>query len=155
MEEEQAWWKETRTRTGKPRVRLPLACMSCRGRKTKCNGKGPCDMCQYHRRDCVFSVRRQQKTRARSVGNTWEEEPLWVTTSKGTTTTTTQAHETGKAIPPGIPCSTERVAQVLLNVAASAASDISLSLMKVFEKYALKTARRFLTIRFSFLPEVK
>jgi hypothetical protein len=56
-------WSELKTKAGKERKRLPLACIACRRKKIKCSGEEPaCKHCQRSRIPCVY------KTTARKAG---------------------------------------------------------------------------------------
>ncbi|KAF9582522.1 hypothetical protein BGW38_000107 [Lunasporangiospora selenospora] len=36
------------------RVRIPIACVTCRHKKIKCDGQVPCSHCEKHRAECVY-----------------------------------------------------------------------------------------------------
>ncbi|KAF3929253.1 hypothetical protein AA313_de0205579 [Arthrobotrys entomopaga] len=48
-------WSETKTKAGKDRKRLPLACIACRRKKIRCSGEKPaCKHCVRARTPCVY-----------------------------------------------------------------------------------------------------
>ncbi|KAF2860056.1 hypothetical protein K470DRAFT_217813, partial [Piedraia hortae CBS 480.64] len=48
-------WSELKTKAGKERKRLPLACMACRRKKIRCSGEKPaCKHCLRSRIPCVY-----------------------------------------------------------------------------------------------------
>ncbi|KNB16600.1 hypothetical protein FOXG_15059 [Fusarium oxysporum f. sp. lycopersici 4287] len=50
-------WSELKTKAGKERKRLPLACMACRRKKIRCSGEKPaCKHCLRSRILCVYKV---------------------------------------------------------------------------------------------------
>ncbi|KAG4275826.1 hypothetical protein FPRO04_14335 [Fusarium proliferatum] len=50
-------WSELKTKAGKERKRLPLACIACRRKKIRCSGKKPaCKHCLRSRIPCVYKV---------------------------------------------------------------------------------------------------
>ncbi|KXJ97488.1 fungal-specific transcription factor domain-domain-containing protein [Microdochium bolleyi] len=50
-------WTELKTKAGKERKRLPLACASCRRKKIRCSGEKPaCKHCIRSRLPCVYKV---------------------------------------------------------------------------------------------------
>ncbi|KXL48423.1 hypothetical protein M433DRAFT_63237, partial [Acidomyces richmondensis BFW] len=50
-------WSELKTKAGKDRKRLPLACMACRRKKIRCSGEKPaCKHCLRSRIPCVYKV---------------------------------------------------------------------------------------------------
>lgn len=50
-------WAELKTKAGKDRKRLPLACITCRRKKIRCSGEKPaCKHCQRSRIPCVYKV---------------------------------------------------------------------------------------------------
>ncbi|KAL5337614.1 fungal-specific transcription factor domain-containing protein [Aspergillus crustosus] len=50
-------WSETKTKAGKERKRLPLACIACRRKKIRCSGEKPaCKHCSRSRIPCVYKV---------------------------------------------------------------------------------------------------
>lgn len=50
-------WSELKTKAGKERKRLPLACASCRRKKIRCSGEKPaCKHCIRSRIPCVYKV---------------------------------------------------------------------------------------------------
>ena len=50
-------WTELKTKAGKERKRLPLACIACRRKKIRCSGEKPsCKHCQRSRIPCVYKV---------------------------------------------------------------------------------------------------
>ncbi|KAJ9641618.1 hypothetical protein H2204_002680 [Knufia peltigerae] len=50
-------WSELKTKAGKERKRLPLACIACRRKKIKCSGEKPaCKHCLRARIPCVYKV---------------------------------------------------------------------------------------------------
>jgi hypothetical protein len=54
---QQAPWSELRTKAGKERKRLPLACIACRRKKIRCSGEKPaCKHCLRSRIPCVYKI---------------------------------------------------------------------------------------------------
>lgn len=50
-------WSELKTKAGKERKRLPLACIACRRKKIRCSGEKPaCKHCARSRIPCVYKV---------------------------------------------------------------------------------------------------
>ncbi|KAL4965849.1 putative C6 transcription factor [Aspergillus stella-maris] len=50
-------WSEMKTKAGKERKRLPLACIACRRKKIRCSGEKPaCKHCSRSRIPCVYKV---------------------------------------------------------------------------------------------------
>lgn len=50
-------WAELKTKAGKDRKRLPLACVACRRKKIRCSGEKPaCKHCLKSRTPCVYKV---------------------------------------------------------------------------------------------------
>lgn len=50
-------WSELKTKAGKERKRLPLACIACRRKKIRCSGEKPaCNHCLRSRVPCVYKV---------------------------------------------------------------------------------------------------
>ncbi|CAL5867393.1 uncharacterized protein PFLUO_LOCUS1612 [Penicillium psychrofluorescens] len=50
-------WTEMKTKAGKERKRLPLACIACRRKKIRCSGEKPaCQHCTRSRIPCVYKV---------------------------------------------------------------------------------------------------
>lgn len=50
-------WSELKTKAGKERKRLPLACIACRRKKIRCSGEKPaCKHCLRARTPCVYKV---------------------------------------------------------------------------------------------------
>jgi hypothetical protein len=50
-------WSELRTKAGKERKRLPLACIACRRKKIRCSGEKPaCKHCLKSRIPCVYKI---------------------------------------------------------------------------------------------------
>jgi hypothetical protein len=50
-------WSELKTKAGKERKRLPLACIACRRKKIRCSGEKPaCKHCLRARVPCVYKV---------------------------------------------------------------------------------------------------
>ena len=50
-------WTELKTKAGKERKRLPLACIACRRKKIRCSGEKPaCKHCIRSRVPCVYKV---------------------------------------------------------------------------------------------------
>ncbi|KAL1973727.1 hypothetical protein VTN31DRAFT_5287 [Thermomyces dupontii] len=50
-------WSELKTKAGKARKRLPLACIACRRKKIRCSGEKPaCKRCSRSRIPCVYKV---------------------------------------------------------------------------------------------------
>jgi len=57
MKEEPPPWSELKTKAGKERKRLPLACIACRRKKIRCSGEKPaCKHCLRSRIPCVYKV---------------------------------------------------------------------------------------------------
>lgn len=55
--DEKPAWSETKTKAGKERKRLPLACIACRRKKIRCSGEKPaCKHCTRSRIPCVYKV---------------------------------------------------------------------------------------------------
>ena len=55
--EETPQWSEMKTKAGKERKRLPLACIACRRKKIRCSGEKPaCKHCVRSRIPCVYKV---------------------------------------------------------------------------------------------------
>ena len=56
-EENRPAWSELKTKAGKERKRLPLACIACRRKKIRCSGEKPaCKHCLKARIPCVYKV---------------------------------------------------------------------------------------------------
>lgn len=54
---QQPLWSELKTKAGKERKRLPLACIACRRKKIRCSGEKPaCKHCLRSRIPCVYKV---------------------------------------------------------------------------------------------------
>lgn len=50
-------WSELKTKAGKERKRLPLACIACRRKKIRCSGEKPaCKHCLKSRIPCVYKI---------------------------------------------------------------------------------------------------
>lgn len=50
-------WTELKTKAGKERKRLPLACIACRRKKIRCSGEKPaCKHCLRSRMPCIYKV---------------------------------------------------------------------------------------------------
>lgn len=50
-------WAEMKTKAGRDRKRLPLACIACRRKKIKCSGEKPtCQHCMKSRIPCVYKI---------------------------------------------------------------------------------------------------
>ncbi|KAJ9657316.1 hypothetical protein H2201_008220 [Coniosporium apollinis] len=50
-------WSEMKTKAGKERKRLPLACIACRRKKIRCSGEKPaCKHCLRSRIPCVYKI---------------------------------------------------------------------------------------------------
>lgn len=50
-------WTELKTKAGKERKRLPLACIACRRKKIRCSGEKPaCKHCVRSRIPCVYKI---------------------------------------------------------------------------------------------------
>ncbi|KAL8729726.1 MAG: hypothetical protein Q9166_004554 [cf. Caloplaca sp. 2 TL-2023] len=50
-------WSELKTKAGKDRKRLPLACIACRRKKIRCSGEKPaCKHCLRSRIPCVYKI---------------------------------------------------------------------------------------------------
>lgn len=50
-------WSELKTKAGKERKRLPLACIACRRKKIRCSGEKPsCKHCMRGRQPCVYKA---------------------------------------------------------------------------------------------------
>jgi len=55
--EPQPAWTDMKTKAGKDRKRLPLACIACRRKKIRCSGEKPaCKHCMKSRTPCVYKV---------------------------------------------------------------------------------------------------
>ena len=55
--DEKPAWSELKTKAGKERKRLPLACIACRRKKIRCSGEKPaCKHCSRARVPCVYKV---------------------------------------------------------------------------------------------------
>ena len=55
--EQKPAWSELKTKAGKERKRLPLACIACRRKKIRCSGEKPsCKHCMRSRIPCVYKV---------------------------------------------------------------------------------------------------
>lgn len=56
-------WTELKTKAGKERKRLPLACVACRRKKTRCSGEKPaCNHCLRSRIPCIYKVTTRKAT---------------------------------------------------------------------------------------------
>ncbi|KAL8901469.1 MAG: hypothetical protein Q9207_005192, partial [Kuettlingeria erythrocarpa] len=56
-EERPPSWSDLKTKAGKERKRLPLACIACRRKKIRCSGEKPaCKHCFRSRTPCVYKV---------------------------------------------------------------------------------------------------
>jgi hypothetical protein len=56
-------WSELKTKAGKDRKRLPLACIACRRKKIRCSGQKPaCKHCLRSRVPCVYKVNARKAT---------------------------------------------------------------------------------------------
>ncbi|KAL8671820.1 MAG: hypothetical protein Q9168_003704 [Polycauliona sp. 1 TL-2023] len=56
-EEKPPPWSELKTKAGKDRKRLPLACIACRRKKIRCSGEKPaCKHCLRSRIPCVYKI---------------------------------------------------------------------------------------------------
>lgn len=56
-EQDMPQWSEMKTKAGKERKRLPLACIACRRKKIRCSGEKPaCKHCVRSRIPCVYKV---------------------------------------------------------------------------------------------------
>ncbi|KAJ5846372.1 hypothetical protein N7534_010041 [Penicillium rubens] len=56
-DEDKPAWSEMKTKAGKERKRLPLACIACRRKKIRCSGEKPaCKHCTRSRIPCVYKV---------------------------------------------------------------------------------------------------
>lgn len=56
-EEKKPAWSDLKTKAGKERKRLPLACIACRRKKIRCSGEKPaCKHCLRSRTPCVYKV---------------------------------------------------------------------------------------------------
>ena len=56
-------WADMKTKAGKDRKRLPLACIACRRKKIKCSGEKPsCQHCSKSRIPCVYKVTQRRAT---------------------------------------------------------------------------------------------
>ncbi|KAI9711449.1 MAG: hypothetical protein M1828_001907 [Chrysothrix sp. TS-e1954] len=56
-------WAEMKTKAGKDRKRLPLACIACRRKKIRCSGEKPaCKHCMKSRVPCVYKVTTRKAT---------------------------------------------------------------------------------------------
>lgn len=57
MSIDQPAWAKLKTKNGKDRKRLPLACTNCRQRKIRCSGDQPvCNNCRDSGRPCTYRV---------------------------------------------------------------------------------------------------
>ncbi|KAL2822497.1 fungal-specific transcription factor domain-containing protein [Aspergillus granulosus] len=57
MQGDKPAWSEMKTKAGKERKRLPLACIACRRKKIRCSGEKPaCKHCSRSRIPCVYKV---------------------------------------------------------------------------------------------------
>jgi hypothetical protein len=57
IEQDTPQWTEMKTKAGKERKRLPLACIACRRKKIRCSGEKPaCKHCVRSRIPCVYKV---------------------------------------------------------------------------------------------------
>jgi len=55
--EQKPAWAEFKTKAGKERKRLPLACIACRRKKMRCSGEKPaCRHCTRSRIPCVYKI---------------------------------------------------------------------------------------------------
>ncbi|POS88139.1 hypothetical protein EPUL_000281 [Erysiphe pulchra] len=56
-------WSELKTKAGKERKRLPLACVACRRKKIRCSGEKPaCKHCLRSKVPCVYKVTARKST---------------------------------------------------------------------------------------------
>jgi hypothetical protein len=56
-------WAEMKTKAGKDRKRLPLACIACRRKKIRCSGQKPaCKHCLRSRVPCVYKINTRKAT---------------------------------------------------------------------------------------------
>ena len=56
-------WAHEKTKAGKERKRLPLACIACRRKKIRCSGEKPaCKHCTRARMPCVYKVTTRKAT---------------------------------------------------------------------------------------------
>ncbi|KAF2668626.1 hypothetical protein BT63DRAFT_374488 [Microthyrium microscopicum] len=56
-------WSELKTKAGKDRKRLPLACIACRRKKIRCSGQKPaCKHCLRSRVPCVYKINTRKAT---------------------------------------------------------------------------------------------
>ncbi|RKF63441.1 putative zinc finger transcription factor 1 [Erysiphe neolycopersici] len=56
-------WSELKTKAGKERKRLPLACVACRRKKIRCSGEKPaCKHCLRSKVPCVYKVTARKPT---------------------------------------------------------------------------------------------
>lgn len=63
VEKEKPPWSELKTKAGKERKRLPLACIACRRKKIRCSGEKPaCKHCSRSRIPCVYKVTTRKAT---------------------------------------------------------------------------------------------
>lgn len=59
-------WIHEKTKAGKDRKRLPLACQSCRKKKVKCSGERPsCDQCLKHNIPCIYKSNSTKRSHSR------------------------------------------------------------------------------------------
>ncbi|KAI9780198.1 MAG: hypothetical protein M1816_003146 [Peltula sp. TS41687] len=59
-------WSLLKTKAGKQRRRLPLACFACRQKKVRCSGEQPtCKHCQRWRISCVYKTRTRKAAATR------------------------------------------------------------------------------------------
>ena len=61
--EDKPAWAYEKTKAGKDRKRLPLACIACRRKKIRCSGEKPaCKHCTRSRMPCVYKVTTRKAT---------------------------------------------------------------------------------------------
>lgn len=54
-------WSELKTKAGKDRKRLPMACLACRRKKTKCSGEKPsCKHCIRSKVPCIYKENKRK-----------------------------------------------------------------------------------------------
>ncbi len=67
-------WSRLKTKAGKQRRRLPLACFACRQKKVRCSGEMPsCKHCLRWRISCVYKTRTQKAPPRKVTKSTAED----------------------------------------------------------------------------------
>lgn len=81
-------WRKLKTKAGKTRQRLPLACIACRQKKIRCSGEQPtCRHCARNRVDCVYKTGGRRKRRSSAKKNAQEK-----TSERGSESTAESVH---------------------------------------------------------------